>query len=149
MYLINKIKEIFYENEESNNLREEKEKKKRVHISELKDEIWLYKNEYNKERLSEEYASEYKSEEDNYYDNDENEKKKKDHFLEVPLFDEDECGRNIKKNLAIKRNEESEISEESLSTTDDDEDVDEPFLDLYEELKVKRKLKYVDLYIFF
>ncbi|SCO93337.1 centrosomal protein CEP76, putative [Plasmodium malariae] len=150
MYLINKIKEIFYENEESNNLREEKEKKKKVHISELKDEIWLYKNEYNKERLSEEYASDYKSEEDNYYDNDENEKKKKDHFLEVPLFDEDECGRNIKKNLrhirskkikAIKRNEESEISEESLSTTDDDEDVDEPFLDLYEELKREHSIK--------
>ncbi|SBS85622.1 centrosomal protein CEP76, putative (CEP76) [Plasmodium ovale curtisi] len=147
MFLLQKVKEYFFENEDNHELGEQKGKKK-VHISELKDEIWLYKNEYNKERLSEEYISEYEDEED-YYDDD-NGKKPREHFLEVPLFDEDEYGRNIKKNLrslpskkvkAIKKNEEEEISEESLSTTDEEEDVDEPFLDLYEELKREQRIK--------
>ncbi|CRH01096.1 conserved Plasmodium protein, unknown function [Plasmodium relictum] len=143
MYLIQKIKEVFYENEANDKLDKKKEKKK-VRISELNDEIWVYKNDYNKE-----YPSEVnESEDDEEYDDEENEKKEKDHFLEVPLFDEDEYGRDIKKNLrylphkksTVKvREEESEISEESLSTTDE-EDIEEPFLDLYEELKREQNI---------
>lgn len=41
-----------------------------------------------------------------------------------------------KKINSIKRYDETEMSEETLSTTYDDEEIDEPFLDLYEELKV-------------
>ncbi|ANQ09282.1 Uncharacterized protein PCOAH_00036820 [Plasmodium coatneyi] len=148
MFLINTIKGIFHYEEEGNNdaAGEKERKNKRVHISELKDEVWLYKNE-DKERLSEDYASEY--EDGSLYD-EEGGKKPKDHFLEVPLFDEDEYGQSIQKNLrhlprrkikAIKKSEESEVSEESLSTTDEEEDMEEPFLDLYEELKREQSVK--------
>ncbi|CAI7721595.1 NdP2 protein, putative [Plasmodium vivax] len=151
MFLMNTIKGIFHHEEEANNdAAGEKEKKnKRVHISELKDEVWLYKSEDKKERLSEDYASEYEDEGGSFYD-EEGGRKPKDHFLEVPLFDEDESGRSIQKNLrslpsrkikAIKRSEESEVSEESLSTTDEEEDMEEPFLDLYEELKREQSVK--------
>ncbi|KJP88903.1 hypothetical protein AK88_01397 [Plasmodium fragile] len=148
MFLVNTIKGIFHYEEDGNNdaAAEKAKKNKRVHISELKDEVWLYKNEA-KPRLSEDYASEY--EDGSFYD-EEGGRKPKDHFLEVPLFDEDESGRSIQKNLrylpsrktkAIKKSEESEVSEESLSTTDEEEEMEEPFLDLYEELKREQSIK--------
>ncbi|CRG93618.1 conserved Plasmodium protein, unknown function [Plasmodium gallinaceum] len=152
MYLIQKIKEIFYENGENDKLEKKKEKKK-VRISELNDEIWIYKNDFNKEHPSEEYEIESGNEDEDENENEddddeENIKKEKEHFLEVPLFDEDEYGRDIKKNLRNipykkntlkKRDDESELSDESLSTTDE-EDVEEPFLDLYEELKREQSI---------
>ncbi|KOB64225.1 hypothetical protein PFHG_05550 [Plasmodium falciparum HB3] len=41
----------------------------------------------------------------------------------------------------IKIKEEEVMSEESISTTDDEEDIEEPFLDLYEELKREQSMK--------
>ncbi|KOB59444.1 hypothetical protein PFHG_01205 [Plasmodium falciparum HB3] len=142
MFLINKLKDIFYYNEENKDL-EKGKLKKQVHIGELNDEIWLYKEEYKKEHLSEEYITEEEYEGKDY-DDDGNERKPKDHFLEVPLFDEDYNGRDINKKLMtkpIKIKEEEVMSEESISTTDDEEDIEEPFLDLYEELKREQSMK--------
>ncbi|CXH80133.1 centrosomal protein CEP76, putative [Plasmodium berghei] len=146
MYIIQKIKGIIYDNADITSVKKEKINKK-VHVNELKDEIWLYKNEYNKENVNEEYDKEI---DDNEYDDDENEKQPTDHFLEVPLFDEDDYGKNIKRRIkdfpnkkinSIKRYDETEMSEETLSTTYDDEEIDEPFLDLYEELKREQKIR--------
>ncbi|SCN58593.1 centrosomal protein CEP76, putative [Plasmodium chabaudi chabaudi] len=147
MYIVQKIKGIIYDNNDTASIKDEK-KNKKVHINELKDEIWLYKNEYNKENVNEEYVREI--EDDNEYYDDENDKQPKDHFLEVPLFDEDDYGKSIKRRMkafpnkkvnSIKRYEETEISEETLSTTDEEEEIDEPFLDLYEELKREQKIR--------
>lgn len=95
MYIIQKIKGIIYDNADITSVKKEKINKK-VHVNELKDEIWLYKNEYNKENVNEEYDKEI---DDNEYDDDENEKQPTDHFLEVPLFDEDDYGKNIKRRI--------------------------------------------------
>ncbi|EAA22807.1 hypothetical protein [Plasmodium yoelii yoelii] len=147
MYIIQKIKGILYDNDDVASVKKEK-KNKKVHINELKDEIWLYKNEYNKENVNEEYDREI--EDDNEYYDEENDKQPSDHFLEVPLFDEDDYGKSIKRQMkalpnkkinSIKRYEEEEMSEETLSTTDDDEEIEEPFLDLYEELKREQKIR--------
>ncbi|WBY54453.1 NdP2 protein [Plasmodium yoelii yoelii] len=156
MYIIQKIKGILYDNDDVASVKKEK-KNKKVHINELKDEIWLYKNEYNKENVNEEYDREI--EDDNEYYDEENDKQPSDHFLEVPLFDEDDYGKSIKRQMkalpnkkinSIKRYEEEEMSEETLSTTDDDEEIEEPFLDLYEELKViinREIFKNINFYI--
>ncbi|VWU49051.1 centrosomal protein CEP76, putative [Hepatocystis sp. ex Piliocolobus tephrosceles] len=143
MFLMHMVKGFFTDPNKTNS-NEKKEIDKKVHIKELKNEIWLYKNENSKEELDEEYYSE--SEEDSI--GEENKKKEKKHFLEVPLFEEDENERDIKKNMKrrpnkkkrhIKQPEESFISGSSVSSSDESDQ--EPFLDLYDELKKEKKIK--------